>query len=266
MWIYLPFGFYSIVQKSGEDDLTVRARLKSDLDVLRAKYMPTLGPDVGKATDYEHRARISHADFAQGLKKIAEDLHYSNVKSETMKQSGAERHSVYAKVHHATAELAYVASSPVPTGNDLLDEFALPANARYGGVVFDKKGRVLLRKPTDEFDGYVWTFAKGRCKPGETPHETAARETREETGLEVEVGRRIPGLFRGGTGMNVYFLMEPIEDHQDFDPKETEEVRWVTPDEARELIGKTRNQVGRKRDLAVLDAALGPIYCPNEED
>ncbi len=33
---------------------------------------------------------------------------------------------------------------------------------------------------------YVWTFAKGRPDPGETPEEAAIRETEEETGLLVK--------------------------------------------------------------------------------
>ena len=261
MWVYLPFGFYSIVQKPGDDDLTVRARTRADLDALRSKYMPELGPDLGMATDYQHRAKISHTDFARGVSKIVGDLHYSNVKGETMRQSGAERCTVYSKVHHATAKLADIASAE----GDLKSQFELPPNARYGGVVFDKEGRVLLRKPTGGFGGYAWTFAKGRSRAGESPLETAAREVQEETGIEVEVGRRIPGVFRGTTGSDVFFLMTPVKDHKSFDA-ETEEIRWATPDEAKELIGETPSKMGRERDLAVLDAALGPIYCPTEED
>lgn len=30
----------------------------------------------------------------------------------------------------------------------------------YGGVIVDTEGRVLLREPSDHFDGYVWTFSK----------------------------------------------------------------------------------------------------------
>jgi hypothetical protein len=33
----------------------------------------------------------------------------------------------------------------------------------YGGVLIDQKGRVLLRKPKVEYDGYVWTFPKGKA-------------------------------------------------------------------------------------------------------
>ncbi|WP_153117681.1 NUDIX domain-containing protein [Rhodocyclus tenuis] len=56
--------------------------------------------------------------------------------------------------------------------------------------------------------GYVWSFAKGRPDPGETPEQTALRETREETGVEATIVCPIPGEFVGGTTINRYFLMQ----------------------------------------------------------
>ena len=57
----------------------------------------------------------------------------------------------------------------------------------YGGVVINDQGEILLREPRNHFDGYVWTFPKGRPekeqRPGETPEETAFREVLEETGI-----------------------------------------------------------------------------------
>ena len=32
MWLLIPEGFYSIVQKEGEEELCVRARVHADLD------------------------------------------------------------------------------------------------------------------------------------------------------------------------------------------------------------------------------------------
>ena len=40
-----PDGFYSIVQKGGETDLSIRARAGADLDRLREPYLPTLYRD-----------------------------------------------------------------------------------------------------------------------------------------------------------------------------------------------------------------------------
>ena len=126
----------------------------------------------------------------------------------------------------------------------------------YGGVVVDSEGRILLREPTNHFDGYVWTFPKGRPNGGETQEETALRETLEETGVFAEIVDRIPGSFPGGTTDNIYFLMRPTGRTESPCKGETASVLWTPPDKARRLIGETTNPVGLKRDLAVLEAAI----------
>ena len=129
-------------------------------------------------------------------------------------------------------------------------------NISFGGVLFDGKGRVLIRKPTGEFDGYVWTFPKGRMEGGNTPEKTALREVLEETGYKAEIIGKVPGTFKGGTGDNEYFLMRPLGDPVPPDPAETEEIKWVTYEEAKYYIQQTQNKVGCKRDLSVLRAAI----------
>jgi 8-oxo-dGTP pyrophosphatase MutT (NUDIX family) len=125
----------------------------------------------------------------------------------------------------------------------------------YGGVVFDEEGRVLLRKPRGEYDGYKWTFAKGRPNQGETPEQAALREVREEAGVDAEIFGQVPGNFEGGTTVNRYFLIRSINIGHLFD-KETEKTCWATCDEARKLISQTTNARDKERDLAVFDAAV----------
>jgi 8-oxo-dGTP diphosphatase len=55
--------------------------------------------------------------------------------------------------------------------------YDIPKADAYGAVIFNAKGQVLLREPSGHFGGYVWTFAKGRPDAGESPAETAIRET-----------------------------------------------------------------------------------------
>jgi 8-oxo-dGTP diphosphatase len=125
----------------------------------------------------------------------------------------------------------------------------------FGGVVV-KDGKVLLREPKNHFDGYVWTFPKGRPEPGEQPEQAALREVREETGVAGQIEGLVPGEFKGGTGTTVYFVMSVHDDTGKFDASETTQVVWATPTEARSLIKMTTNSVGRQRDLDVLAAAM----------
>ncbi len=84
-------------------------------------------------------------------------------------------------------------------------------------------------------------------------------------GVKASIIGKVPGSFAGGTTENYYYLMKPIETGLPFD-KETEEIRWATDDEAKELISQTTNITGRRRDLMVLDAAVsayGKLLTPS---
>lgn len=124
----------------------------------------------------------------------------------------------------------------------------------YGGVLLTRTGQILLREPSNHFDGYVWTFAKGRSGSEDMPEQTALREVQEETGYEAEVVGVLSGVFLGGTTSNAYFVMRHFGPQGRFD-WETQGTRWVSFEDAKQLICLTTNPKGRTRDLAVLEAA-----------
>ncbi len=252
MWLFTTIGFFSAVQKPGTDFITIRARVRNDLDTLREKYLPDLSPTIAKAgTDYPWRATIAHAKFAEALGKIALDIDYGNFKDAVAKRQGKSRAHRYGKVWSALYDMpeempgnALNWSNPVPAGKKVA----------YGGVIFDSKGNVLLREPQNHYDGYVWTFPKGRPDPGETPEQTALREVKEETGVDATIVGILPGDYMGGTTINRYFVMRGA-DGAGFVPEndpETAAVKWVGVDEAADYINKTTNPTGKARDLKVL--------------
>jgi hypothetical protein len=192
MWLFYPkAGFFSIVQKSGDADLTVRARVAADLDRLRELYLPTLSPTIAHAgTDYPFRAKASRATFSAAMAKLAEAIDYSNFKNEVAKVGGKKRAAIYSGVWQHL--LALEESAPVPAKKPVVTP-PTPKGYGFGGVLIDEQGRVLLREPTNHFGGYVWTFPKGGSERGETPEATALREVLEETGYEAEIVCRLPG-------------------------------------------------------------------------
>ena len=106
MWLFTAIGFFSVVQKSGNSFLTVRARVASDLDRLREKYMPELSKTIkGQGSDYPYRATISHEDFAQGMEKIVKAIHYGNFKAEVEAKMGSKRETIYHEVWSSLLEL-----------------------------------------------------------------------------------------------------------------------------------------------------------------
>lgn len=131
----------------------------------------------------------------------------------------------------------------------------------FGGVVISPSGQVLLREPMGHYKGDVWTFAKGRPEPGESPEHTAVREVLEETGYRAEIVAKIPGSFETSRTVSEYFLMVPLEDTKHFDG-ETQAIRWAAVDEARELILLNQKPKRRRRDLRVLKLALALFHSP----
>ncbi|MGO9027191.1 MAG: NUDIX hydrolase [Acidimicrobiales bacterium] len=141
-------------------------------------------------------------------------------------------------------------------------EWPLADKPRYGGAIFDGKGRILLREPSGHYGGYHWTFPKGRPEVGEHPSATALRETLEETGHRPVITGHLPGVFRAGprATSNYFYLMEDraglVDPAALATNQETADLRWATRREARELINLSPNDGGRRRDLEVLDAAF----------
>ena len=122
-----------------------------------------------------------------------------------------------------------------------------------GGLVIRGVGgrpEIVIGRRRRERDGFVWALPKGRPDGNEAPEETALREVREETGLEVKIVGTIGEIeywYTAPDGERVqktvhYFLMEPtggdIADHD----HEFDRVEWRHLSEAERLLTH-RNQL-----------------------
>lgn len=89
----------------------------------------------------------------------------------------------------------------------------------------------------------LWALPKGTPHAGETLEETALRETREETGLDVTIEapiRSVSYVFvRGRTRFHKtvhFYLMRAVGGDVSGHDREFDEVRWVELNEALELM------------------------------
>jgi 8-oxo-dGTP pyrophosphatase MutT (NUDIX family) len=89
----------------------------------------------------------------------------------------------------------------------------------------------------------LWALPKGTPDSGETIEETAVRETREETGLEVAIDRPLRSIryffVRGTTRFHKtvhFFLMHATGGSTDDHDAEFDEVAWMDVDEALALL------------------------------
>lgn len=254
MWLITTRGFFSIVEKPGDRAagmLTIRARVRADLEALR-EVLPALGDITDKGgTDYPFRARAPREAVAAAMADLVATLDYDNFKTAVADRQGQEREDTYHKVWSVLYALKPHAQ-PRPRNRPRAP--SIPKATAYGGVLVDAAGRVLLREPKGHFGGYVWTFPKGNPDKSETPDQTALREVREETGYRARIVAPIEQVFAGTTSTSAFFLMEPMGEPGPPDA-ETAAVRWVPFAEAPALIGQTKTDVGRARDLAILAAA-----------
>ncbi len=99
-------------------------------------------------------------------------------------------------------------------------------------LAVDEAGRILVVRTT--YLGRQWMLPGGRVERGETPHRAAARETREETGLEVNVERLV--LIDAHHPRDVSFVYAGRIVGGDMDPQlgEIAEVGWLTREEIAE--------------------------------
>ncbi|MDQ1688884.1 MAG: 8-oxo-dGTP diphosphatase [Frankiaceae bacterium] len=76
--------------------------------------------------------------------------------------------------------------------------------ACVGGVAHDRAGRVLLVLRGRDPGAGLWSIPGGRVEAGETPEGAVAREMREETGLDVVVGRALGSVQLGDYDITDY--------------------------------------------------------------
>ncbi len=123
---------------------------------------------------------------------------------------------------------------------------------------------IVLGRRHRSREGMSWTLPKGTPAPGETTEETALREVREETGLEVAIVEPVGDIeyqfFQGGRRIHKtvhHVLMRPVGGDLARHDHEFAEVRWVMLADAphiltyateREIVERARPSIESLRE------------------
>ena len=118
-----------------------------------------------------------------------------------------------------------------------------------GGLILRDGLVVVVHRP--KYDD--WSLPKGKAHPGESDEECALREIDEETGLQVQLGEELATTTyvdaKGRPKRVRWWRMTPLAG--EFTPtEEVDELRWLTPVEARRLLTYSR-------DVELLDSIPG---------
>lgn len=122
-----------------------------------------------------------------------------------------------------------------------------------GGIVFyngKQNTKILLVKNTN---GKYWSFPKGHIEKNESEKETAAREIKEETGLDVDIVgdfREVSDYCPFGKIKKhvVFFLAQAFTDEVKLQEEEIAEYIWVDLQQARKICSYDN-------DLRIIDKA-----------
>jgi hypothetical protein len=102
MWLITPVGFFSVVRKPTDiqsETLTVRSRVRADLEALKTQYLPELGAiQESQVNDYRFRATAPQAAVAAAMAQLVENLDYANFKDEVKARQGPARARLYHQV------------------------------------------------------------------------------------------------------------------------------------------------------------------------
>lgn len=106
-----------------------------------------------------------------------------------------------------------------------------------GAIVINKNNKILLV----HHNAGHWDFPKGHIENGETEEQTAIREVKEETNIDIIINNRYRYTTSYSPKENVmkevvYFLAQNIDEDKKPQLEEVSEVKWFTLEEAMNTI------------------------------
>ena len=136
-----------------------------------------------------------------------------------------------------------------------------------GGVIYRETNGVPETVLCGRSDPVRWSLAKGTPDEGETLAETALREVREETGLEVELDAPLGSIEywfvdrQNDTRYHKtvhFYLMVPVGGNTDRHDREFDVVKWFEVDAALAALAYVNEAGVLRRALAIINERGDP--------
>ena len=154
----------------------------------------------------------------------------------------------------AAAACCIVTATPPPLAQSWSDTGLIASDddwSRVPALVGLRGDGMVLLVHRPRYDD--WTFPKGKLDPGESFEDAAVREVEEETGVRCSLDRELASTrYKVGDRPKLvrYWLMTP-ETENPFEPNdETDDLRWLAPEDAKGLLTYAR-------DRELLSVAVG---------
>jgi 8-oxo-dGTP pyrophosphatase MutT (NUDIX family) len=135
-----------------------------------------------------------------------------------------------------------------------------------GGVVYRRGDQGVDIALCGRIQPRMWVLPKGTPNPGETTQDTALREVREETGLEVVAEEQLPSVsywfLRAVDGVRChktvhFYLMYAVGGGPELHDPEFDEVQWVPAAEVLRLLTHSNEAKVVEMALALVEAKSG---------
>jgi 8-oxo-dGTP diphosphatase len=99
-------------------------------------------------------------------------------------------------------------------------------------AAIERDGRYLAaRRTKPDWAAGRWEFPGGKVEAGEADTEALVREIREELGVEIAVGDRVPGEWPLHDDLVLHLYVATLMDGEPQPLDHHDELRWLAPDE-----------------------------------
>ena len=249
MWMLTNIGFFSIIERPEDIErklVTIRARVRSDLETLKKLYLPEMGQITESVeTDYRYRARAVKRDLHKAMHKLVDGISYRNFKDEVCATQGLERADLYAEVWATHYKMQRDQRAYECEADEVIHKIAVPSTSNHCAVVLDLDHRVLVR--VDERDDQKSLFFHLQARSLHRPQDDLLQHLYQVTGYMGKTAAKCVIPVRKGFEDWVSYTIQ-LDGTAEMPENELYSFKWVQFDEVSGLIAKGTNDNARRRD------------------